>query len=49
MMSDPSGYHREYSTAGSYSLFQFERSDVTSVLKNSIEYIFVSSKCFFFL
>ena len=30
---------------GSYSLFQFERSDVISVLKNSIEYSFVFFKC----
>ena len=41
MMSDPSKYHREYSADGSYSLFQFEGSDVISVLKNSIEYSFV--------
>ena len=27
MTSDPSNYHREYSPCGSYSLFQFERSD----------------------
>ena len=38
MTSDPSNYHREYSPYGSYSLFQFEGSDVISVLKNSIEY-----------
>ena len=30
----------------SYSLFQFEESDVISVLKNSIEYSFVFLKCF---
>ena len=40
-----SNYHREYSPGGSYSLFQFERSDVISVLKNSIEYSFVFFKC----
>ena len=32
-------------TDSSYSLFQFERSDVTSVLKNVIEYSFVFIKC----
>ena len=35
-MSDPSNYHRKYSPYGSYSLFQFDRSDVISVIKNSI-------------
>ena len=45
MTSDPSNYHREYSPYGSYSLFQFERSDVISVLKNSREYSFVFFKC----
>ena len=45
MMSDPSNYHREYSSYGSYSLFQLEGSDVISVLKNSIEYSFVFFKC----
>ena len=30
---------------GSYSLFQFEGSDVISVLKNSIEYSFMFFKC----
>ena len=45
MTSDLSNYHREYSPGGSYSLFQFERSDVISVLKNSIEYSFVFFKC----
>ena len=44
MTSDPSNYHREYSPYGSYSLFQFEGSDVLSVLKNSIEYSFVFFK-----
>ena len=44
-MSDPSNYHREYLPYGSYSLFQFERSDVISVLKNSIEYSSVFFKC----
>ena len=44
-MSDPSNYVREYSPDGSYSLFQFERSDVISVLKNSIEYSFAFFKC----
>ena len=47
MTSDPSNYHREYSPYGSYSLFQFEGSDVISVLKNSIEYSFVFFKCLF--
>ena len=47
MTSDPSNYHREYSPYGSYSLFQFERSDIISVLKNSIEYSFVFFKCLF--
>ena len=47
MTSDPSNYRREYSPYGSYSLFQFERSDVVSVLKNSIEYGFVFFKCIF--
>ena len=41
MTSDPSNYHRESLPDGSYSLFQFERSDVISVVKNSIEYSFV--------
>ena len=45
MTSDLSNYHREYLPYGSYSLFQFERSDVISVLKNSIEYSFVFFKC----
>ena len=45
MTSDPSNYHREYSPYGSYSLFQFEGSDVISFLKNSIEYSFVFFKC----
>ena len=45
MTSDPSNYHREHSPYGSYSLFQFEISDVISVLKNSIEYSFVFFKC----
>ena len=45
MTSDLSNYHREYSPYGSYSLFLFERSDVISVLKNSIEYSFVFFKC----
>ena len=44
MTSDLSNYHREYSPYGSYSLFQFEISDVISVLKNSIEYSFVFFK-----
>ena len=44
MTSDPSNYHREYSPYGSYSLFQFEGSDVISILKNSIEYSFVFFK-----
>ena len=33
---------------GEYSLFQFEGSDVISVLKNSIEYNFVFFKCLLF-
>ena len=45
MTSDLSNYHTEYSPVGSYSLFQFERSEVISVLKNSIEYSFVFFKC----
>ena len=45
MTSDPSNYHREYSPYGSYSLFQFEGSDIISALKNSIEYSFVFFKC----
>ena len=45
MMSDPSNYHREYLPYGSYSLFQFERSDIISVLKNLIEYSFAFFKC----
>ena len=44
MTTDPSKYHREYSPYGSYSLFQFERSDVISILKNSIKYSFVFFK-----
>ena len=40
MTSDPSNYHREYSPYGSYSLFQFEGSDVISA-----EYSFVLFKC----
>ena len=47
MTSDLSNYHREYSPYGSYSLFQFERSDAISVLKNSIEYSYVSFECLF--
>ena len=45
MTSDPSNYHKEYSPYGSYSLSQFEGSDVISVLKNSIEYSFVFFEC----
>ena len=41
MTSDPSNYNREYSPDGSYYLFQFEGSEVISVIKNSIEYSFV--------
>ena len=48
MTSDLSNYHREYSPDGSYSLFQFERSEAISVLKNSIEYSFVFFKCLFY-
>ena len=40
-------YHREYSPDGSYSLFQFEGSDVISVLKSSVEYSSVFFKCLF--
>ena len=32
----------------SFSKFQFDRSDVISVFKNSMEHSFVSSKCSFF-
>ena len=35
----------EVTSDGSYSLFQFERSDVISVFKISIEYSFVFLKC----
>ena len=45
MTSDPSDYHREYSLNGLYFLFQFDRSYVISVLKNSLEYSFVFVKC----
>ena len=45
MTSDPSNYHREYSPYGLYSLFQFEGSDVISVLRNSTEYSSVFFKC----
>ena len=45
MTSDSSNYHKEYSPDGSYSLFQFQGSDVISVLKNSIDYSFVFFKC----
>ena len=45
MASDPSNHHREYLHNCPNSLFQFERSDVISVLKNSIEHIFVFFKC----
>ena len=45
MTSDLSNFHRECSPYCSYSLFHFERSDVISVLKNSIEYSFVFFKC----
>ena len=47
MTSDPSNYHREYSTYSSNSVFQFEGSDVISVLKNSVEYSFVFFKYLF--
>ena len=40
MMRDPSNYHREYSPDGSYSLFQFVRFNVISVLKSSVEYVY---------
>ena len=39
--SDLSNYHREYPPYSGHSLFQFEGSEVISVLKNSIEYSFV--------
>ena len=45
MMSDLSNYRREHSLDGSYSFFQFERSDGISVLRNSIEYNSVFFKC----
>ena len=44
MTSDLSKYHREYLPYGWYSIFQFEGSDVISVLKNSIEYGFALFK-----
>ena len=47
MTSDLSNYRREYLSDGSYSLFQFERSDIIPVLKNSIEYSFEFFKCLF--
>ena len=47
MPSDLSNYRKEYSPYGSYPLFQFERSDDISVLKNSTEYSFVFFKCLF--
>ena len=47
MTSDPLNYHREHSPYGLYVLFQFQRSDVIFVLKNSIEYSFVFFKCLF--
>ena len=37
MTSDSSNYRREYSPGGSYSLFEFKKSDVISVLKDLIE------------
>ena len=43
--SDPSNYHIEYSPYGWYSLFQFDGSDIISVLKNSTEYSFVFFEC----
>ena len=49
MTSDSSDYHRECSSYASYSLFQFEGSDVISVLKNSTEYSFVFFKCLFWI
>ena len=46
MTSDTSNYQREYSADNSSCLFQFERSDVISVLKNSIiEYSAVFFEC----
>ena len=42
MTSGASNYHREYSLFGSYSLFQFEGSDVISVLKNSMSTVLCS-------
>ena len=45
MTSDPSNYDREYSPYGSYSLYQFEGSDVIPLLKNSMEYSFVFFMC----
>ena len=42
MTLDLSNYHRDYPADSSYSLFQFERSDAISVLKQSIEYSFVN-------
>ena len=45
MTPDSSNYHGKYSPDGSYSLFQFERCDVISVLKNSVKYSFAFFKC----
>ena len=47
MTAHPSNYCSEHSPYGSYSLFQFEGSDVTSVLKNPLEYSFVFLKAQF--
>ena len=45
MTSDRSNYHKEDWPDSSCSIFQFERSEVISVLKSSIEYSFVFFKC----
>ena len=45
MMSNPSNYDRECLPDGLYSPFQFERSDVISVPKNSVEYSFLFLEC----
>ena len=45
MTSDSLNYDREYSPDDSYSLFQFEGSNVICVLKNSKEYSFVFFRC----
>ena len=45
MTPEPPNYHRECLNDGSYSLFQFERSNVIFVLESSAQYSFVFFKC----